>query len=217
MIMQAEDDKTIIVINLKQIKGKDAIDLIEKLNNTDEDITNKYKIILAVQTLDIVKLSKLCKFKIYIQDTFSETEHSFLQYQLDFCKNVEGVILNHPEKKLNQIELEKSLKKAEQFNLETIVCVTSIKEAIQISQYNPMYIGIEQESLIGKDNSFTIGCLETLKQAKTQINSKILIGAGIKTSLDLKYVLQSGGSGVLISSLILKSADPLYTLSTFLN
>jgi triosephosphate isomerase len=217
MSMQMKDDKTTIIINLKKLNGSDAIDLIEKLNKTDNKITNKYNIILAVQTLDVPELSKFCKFKIYVQDIFSETKNSFLQCQLDFCENVKGVILNHPEKKLTVIELEKSLKKAKQFDLETIICATSIEEAIQISTYSPMYIGFEHETLIGKDISFTTHCPEILKQVKSQIDSKILIGAGIKTNLDLKYVLQSGGSGVLISSLILKSTDPLYTLSTFLN
>lgn len=197
------------------------MDLAEKLNGFSDSLLEKYEIILAVQAPDAGILSRSTKFKIFVQDTFSEAEDCFLAFFNDpdpaGNHSVKGVILNHPERKLTTDELTASIKRARELNIETLICATTIGEAVELNKYEPHYIGIESEQLIGKDDSFRNHCPGIVQEAKQLIDAEILIGAGIKTSNDLKHVLNSGGSGVLISSLILKAPDPSHTLNDFLN
>ncbi|HMI64156.1 MAG TPA: hypothetical protein VK518_24735, partial [Puia sp.] len=79
------------------------------------------------------------------------------------------------------------------------------------------FIGLEKQELIGKDASFVNHCPEIVRQAKSHVGAEILIGAGIKSANDLRHVIDTGGSGVLVSSLILKSNNPSLTLTEFLN
>jgi triosephosphate isomerase (TIM) len=219
--MKSKKSKVPIIINFKKLSGKDAIDLVNKLNRFSDDLLEKYEIILAVQAPDADLLSQYTKFKIFVQDTFSEKKNRFLTFFDDHdgsCHhNVKGVILNHPERKLTDDALKASIQKAKQLNIETLICATTVGEAVEVNKYEPRYIGIESEDLIGKDDSFMNHCPGIVQQAKRLINTDILIGAGIKTSKDLQHVLNTGGSGVLISSLILKSTDPSHTLNDFLN
>jgi triosephosphate isomerase len=213
--------KSTIVVNFKKLTGKEALDLAERLNKFDGILRNKYDIILAVQAPDVNIISQYCKFEIFVQDTFSEEKNCFLTFftNNDYKKdhNIAGVILNHPEKKLSTDLLRSSIKKAKELNIKILICATTIEEAVELNKYDPHYIGIESEALIGKNESFLNHCPEIVQQAKLKINTNILIGAGIKTSQDFKHVINAGGSGVLVSSLILKSNDPLHTLNEFLN
>ncbi len=217
--MLTNGKKAAIVINFKKLNGKEASELMTKLNAITEE-SQKYNIILAMQARDAVEVPPHCKFRIFIQDIFSARDDCFLHFFQDrsqLCPNISGVILNHPEKKLTCPVLDRSIEKARELGLSTLLCATTIEEAVGLKGYSPRYIGIEDESLIGKDVSFTDHNPEIVKMARSRIEQDILIGAGVRTTRDLKQVIDTGGSGVLISSLILKSQDPLKSLLNFLN
>jgi triosephosphate isomerase len=219
--MDINTPKKTVIVNFKKLAGNDAVDLAIKLNEADDALLDTYDIVLAVQAPDIVKVSQCCKFSIFVQDIFSDEKNSFLQYfekiRFSGCYNVTGVILNHPEKKLSPDVLEASIRKAMEMELKLLICATSIREAVRLDKYAPSFIGIENEDLIGKEDSFVNHCPQIVREAKSHIGADILIGAGVKTSHDLNHVIETGGSGVLISSLILKSTDPSSTLNDFLN
>lgn len=218
--MKERQRKKTIIINCKRWEGKEVNNLVERLNNVDEDLLLSYDIILAVQVPDAIKISRTSRFRIFIQDIFSVQQYCFLEYFKYHRKledNIAGVILNHPEKKLNESVLKASIAKANELELETIICATSIDEAIAVNKYAPNYIGIENETLIGKDVSFTDHCPEIVQQAKLKLNNNVLIGAGIRNAFDFRHVINSGGAGVLVSSLILKSPDPGDALMKILN
>lgn len=219
--MEMKKNKSTIIVNFKKLVGAAALELVEELNKSDDILFDRYDIILALQAPDAVNVPPACKFRIFIQDTFSDDKDRFLAFFQDHStshpSSVSGVILNHPEKKLSDGELDACVEKARALNIDTLICATTIDEAIELNRYAPRYIGIESEALIGKDDSFINHCPGIVAEARQHIQTDILIGAGIKTPEDLLHVLNTGGAGVLVSSLILKSKQPLNTLIDFLN
>jgi triosephosphate isomerase len=218
IIKTAVSERITIVINFKKLTGKQAHDLMVELNEYRND--DRYEIILALQANDAVIASSVSKFKIFIQDIFSSEEECFTRYFRERSRariKVAGVLLNHPEKKLASPALEESVETANKLNLSTLICATTIDEAIALRQYSPKYIGIEDARLIGRDISFRDCNPEIVTMAKSKIETDILIGAGIRTEKDLQHVITTGGSGILVSSLILRSENPLQALVKLLN
>jgi len=109
-----------------------------------------------------------------------------------------------------------SIRRAEDLDIQKVICATSVEEASKMDKLAPHYIGLENEDLIGKDISFTDHCPRMLEMVRARVNNRILVGAGIKNVRDVKHVINSGGAGVLISSLIVKSPDPAKTLNNLL-
>lgn len=218
--MEKQKPKSTIVVNFKKLNGKEALELAKKLGKADNDLMNEHEIILAVQADDALEISRFCRVKVFIQDIYSEEENCFLKYfqpNFNVHRNVKGVILNHPEKKLSGHVLETSVNRAKELGMQTLICATSVEEVVEIDKYSPGYICIENEALIGRDISFIEECPEIVQLAKMRTKNKILIGAGIRTSRDLDHVMTTGGAGVIVSSLILKSADPLNALFSLLH
>jgi len=208
-----------IIINFKKLLGRAAIELAQKLNEVEERLLDRYDIILAVQAPDILEVCRCCKFKVFVQDTFSHPDHLFLNYLKGRGRihpRLAGIILNHPEIKLPNYLLLENIKRAEELDIQQVICATTIEEALEMDKLSPHYIGLENEDLIGKDISFTDYCPEVLQIAKERVSSLILIGAGIKSVRDVRGVIDSGGAGVLISSLIIRSADPVNALNNLL-
>lgn len=110
---------------------------------------------------------------------------------------VQAVVLNHAENQLTLNVLAKTLKRAKEVGLYTIVCGDSIEECRAIAQLNPNMMICEPTSLIGtnktSDDQYII---ETIKAVKG-INSNILIleAAGVSTCDDVKKVLRLGADG----------------------
>jgi triosephosphate isomerase len=213
-------DKPIILINLKRLTGITAFNLVSKLELISEDTFSNYDILLGVQPIDIEALSTFERFKLVVQDTFSDEMNNldcyFSSNKIN-CSKVFGILLNHPEKKTELDIIINNINKSRALGLKVLLCTTNLEEAVLLNQYMPEFIGIENQSLIGKPISILNHCPEIVREAKHKVKNRILFGAGIKSKMDLDHVLKEGGSGVLISSIILNSNDPKTALETFLN
>lgn len=110
---------------------------------------------------------------------------------------IQAVVLNHAEKQLTLNVLARTIKRAKEVGLYTIVCGDSIEECRAIAQLNPNMMICEPTSLIGtnktSDDQYII---ETVKAVK-DINPNILIleAAGVSTGDDVKKVLKLGADG----------------------
>lgn len=214
------EEKKMILLNFKKVSGDDALILTRKLEKIDSDIKEKFDIVLAVQPQDSQSISRETSIPIFIQDISTHSVY-LSSHGLDTgpkkSRNIRGVILNHPEKKLPYHVLEEKMATARVLGLEIMLCSNNLEEGIFLSdKYQPHYIVIENEALIGKNIPFSQYCPELVKEAVARINNKIMFGGGIKGPEDIICVITQGGSGVLISSLIVKASDPLEALRNLL-
>lgn len=121
-----------------------------------------------------------------------------------------ATFLNHAEHSLTTSELVKSIEKANELNILTIVCADSIAEAKALSMLNPDIILCEPTELIGtgktSDESYIIKTNEAIKS----INPDILVmqAAGISTADDVYKTISLGADGTGCTSGIVCADDP---------
>lgn len=121
-----------------------------------------------------------------------------------------GVMLNHAEKKLTIEEIEKTIKRADEVGLATIVCANTVEEIKEIAKLSPNILVAEPTELIGtgktSDVSYVLATIEAVKK----INPDILVlqAAGISDGADVYNTIKLGAEGTGSTSGIIKAADP---------
>ena len=121
-----------------------------------------------------------------------------------------GVMLNHAEKPLDMETLEKTIRRADEVGLATIVCADTIEDVKKIAHMSPNLIVAEPTELIGtgttSDSNYV---LETIK-AVQEINPDIMVlqGAGISNGQDVYNTIKLGAQATGSTSGILKATDP---------
>ncbi len=121
-----------------------------------------------------------------------------------------GVMLNHAEKKLTLPEIEKTIARADEVGLATIVCADTVEELKTIAKMGPNLLVAEPTELIGtgvtSDENYVRDTIETVRA----INPKIMVlqGAGISNGQDVYNTIKLGAQATGSTSGILKAADP---------
>ncbi len=121
-----------------------------------------------------------------------------------------GVILNHAEKRINLAELNKTIKRADEVGLATIVCADTIEEAAAIAHLTPNIIVAEEPELIGTGKTSDADYVKKTIEVVNSINPDIYVlqGAGISSGKDVYKVIKAGAVATGSSSGIFKAVDP---------
>ncbi len=215
------NERQIILVNFKRVGNAVAEGLVKEFDKLDDNTRKRFEVVLALQTQDALALANEISLTVFLQDIYCQTGFQFLSMtdgEVLRRSRLGGVVLNHPEKKLKEALLDKHIAKARAFGLPVMLCATNSEEGCRLNRkYKPEYMAIENEKLIGKDISFSRFCPEAVGEAVGKIKARVLFGGGIKTGEDVRHIRDHGGCGVLISSLVLKSAQPLATLRNLLD
>ena len=121
----------------------------------------------------------------------------------------EGVMLNHVEKPLTFDVLEKTIKRANEVGLTTIVCADSMADATKIAGLHPDIIVAEPSELIGTGVSvgpeYVAAATDCVK--KVDENILVLTAAGIANGEDVYNTIIAGADATGSSSGVAKAAD----------
>ncbi|MCK5234533.1 MAG: triose-phosphate isomerase [Candidatus Aenigmarchaeota archaeon] len=218
--------KPLIVVNLKTYEtgtGKKALKLAKLAEEVS--ISTGSKFIFCVQPADISMISSQIRIPIYAQHIDPVTYGSNTGYILpESVKSAgaKGTLLNHAERKIDHRILKNSISFAKEKGLAVIACADSVKEAREIAHFNPDYIAVEPPELIGGDISVSTSKPEIITSAikaveKVNPKIKVLVGAGIKTGLDVKKSAELGAAGVLLASGVTKAKNPKKVLENLVS
>ena len=130
-------------------------------------------------------------------------------------------MLNHAEKPLDMETLEKTIRRADEVGLATIVCADTVEDVKRIAHMAPNLIVAEPTELIGtgttSDSNYVIETIKTVEEINPDI--MVLQGAGISGPDDVANVIRAGAQATGCTSGVMKAADPeaaaeemLYTL-----
>ena len=121
----------------------------------------------------------------------------------------EGVMLNHVEKPVDFETLAKTIKRAEEVGLTTIVCADSMADAGKIATLNPDIIVAEPSELIGTGVSVGPEYVEAATKCVKDVNADILVltAAGISNGQDVYNTISAGADATGSSSGIAKAPD----------
>lgn len=127
-----------------------------------------------------------------------------------------GVLLNHVEKRLSMDELRRTMKRADEVELATMVCADNLEDAEVIARMQPNIIIVESPELIGVgkradgDQEAIVKINQTIWNINPEI--KILHGAGISCGQDVYEIISAGAQGAGSTSGIIKANDPFAML-----
>ena len=120
-----------------------------------------------------------------------------------------GVMLNHCERPLSLSVLRRTILRAQELGLMTIVCADSVEEAEAIAMLGPDIIVAEPSGLIGMGKASDMEYVRASIVAIKAINPEILVlqGAGISSGEDVRRVISAGAEATGSSSGVVKAAD----------
>ena len=123
-----------------------------------------------------------------------------------------GVLLNHAEKPLSFDIIQKTVKRADEVGLATMVCAGDLAEVGRIAELNPNIILAESPELIGvgKREESDQEAIRTINDLVRGINPDILVlhGAGISCGKDVFDIISLGAQATGSTSGIIKADDP---------
>ena len=216
----------IIIVNFKTYKestGKNAVKLAKICEKVAKE--KKVSIAIAPQCIDIYRVSEFVSIPILCQH-ISAVElgrnTGFLPPESVKKSGAIGTLLNHSEHRLKFDVLKKSVKKAKEVGLKTVVCANRPFEEKKIAKLNPDFIAVEPPELIGGKISISEAKPELITKSVKIIKSlnkkiKVLCGAGIHNKEDVKKAVELGADGILVSSGIVKARNQEAALKDLVN
>jgi len=211
----------VIVINLKtyeQAFGAKAVRIAEACAK----ISKKYGLKIAVcpQAADIRMVREKTDAVIFAQhvDAYPFGKYTgWINIETMMDAGITGSLINHSEHKLGLEAIKQRIERCKQLGLVTVVCTADIEEAQQILNFQPDFIAIEPPELIGGNVSVSSARPELIANAaKLQTETtRLLVGAGVRTAVDVETALRLGAVGILSASEVAKSANPEEILERF--
>lgn len=121
-----------------------------------------------------------------------------------------GVMLNHAEKPVSMETLKKTIERADEVGLATIVCASTVEEVAEVAKMGPNLIVAEPTELIGTGTTSDMGYVRDTIEAVRKINPEIMVlqGAGISNGKDVYDVIKAGAFATGSTSGIIKAPDP---------
>ena len=127
-----------------------------------------------------------------------------------------GVLLNHVERRLSMDELRRTMQRADDVGLATMVCADNLEDAVSIARLEPNIIIAESPELIGvgKRETDDQAAISEINGAVWGVNSEIRVlhGAGISSGRDVYEIIAAGAQGTGSTSGIIKAQDPFAML-----
>jgi len=201
--------KPIIAINFKAYEsstGDNALKLAKYADAVSKE--EKVKVIIAVQAVDIAKVSAAVGIDVYAQHAetpgFGAHTGAVLLESIK-AAGAKGTIINHSEKTLELKAIEKTVHRAKELGLKTIVCAGTADQAKAVACFAPDYVAFEPPELIGGEVSVSSAQPGVIKDAVRNVKSasattEVLVGAGIKSKDDVDKSIYLGACGVLLAS-----------------
>ena len=192
-------------------------DEVLNLARAADEISAKYNIpiIFDPQYTDIPIIAKATKnLKVFAQHMDSipigRGYGSVLPEAIKAAGAV-GVILNHTEKPISLAEINKTIKRADEVGLATMVCADTIEEAAAIAHLAPNIIAAEEPELIGTGEISNLENIKKVIKIVHNINPDIFVleGAGVSSGGDVYNIIKAGFVATGSSSGICKAADPI--------
>ena len=202
-----------IIVNFKNYEsstGQQAL-LLAKIHEKVAKEEN-VSIAIAVNAIDLAEICKSVDIPVFAQHMDAVSYGGCTGKILpELVKEVGayGTLLNHAECPIEDVAIEKSIARARELGLFTVVCANDVARAESIMKFNPDLVAIEPPELIGGDVSVSTANPSIIENSAKRLGeNRVLVGAGIKNFEDVKIALSLGACGVLLASGITKAKDP---------
>lgn len=207
--------KPFFIFNPKSyLYGKELYELVEVAEDLAGKYENRISILVTGPFADLSNMVGLTdKAKISAQHMDGiELGRGMGYITAESLANigVKATFLNHAEHQQSLSDLTKSIRRAKENNISTIVCADSLEEARSIAKLSPDVILCEPTELIGTGKVSDESYIEETNKAIREVNDKILVmqAAGISKADDVYRTISLGADGTGCTSGIVKAENP---------
>ncbi|MDN5358647.1 MAG: triosephosphate isomerase [Candidatus Diapherotrites archaeon] len=205
-------DLPAVVINFKayaQAMGQRAVVIARAAERVHKE--TGVSVIVAPNAVDLVKVREAVDIPVFAQhvDAYQPGAHTgsvLLEMLAEW--GIDGTIINHSERQVNFSWAEYVVHRARDLGLETIACAADEIIARAVSDLQPNAVAVEPPELIGTDISVSKARPEVITKSVEMVHAPVLVGAGVKTTEDVKRAVELGAQGVLVASGVTKAKDP---------
>lgn len=191
-----------------------------------DEVSRKYRvdIIFTPQHVDLYRVAKATtSLKVFAQHIDSlpigRGIGSVLPEAVKDAGAV-GALLNHAEKPLSIDEIKRTIARADQVGLATLVCAGTMDEVRAVANLAPNIILAEAPELIGtgQRHPSDLAVIQTINRMVWQINPQILVlhSAGIHDEKDVYQIIEHGAQATGSTSGIIKASDPFTMLEAMI-
>jgi triosephosphate isomerase len=132
-----------------------------------------------------------------------------------------GVLLNHAEKPISLEEIGRTIRRADEVGLASMVCAGTLDNVSAVARLEPNIVLAETPELIGvgKRGAADLQIVPKINQIVWDINPQIRVlhGAGISTGRDVYEIISLGAQAAGSTSGIIKAPDPFLMLEEMIS
>ncbi|HIP74429.1 MAG TPA: triose-phosphate isomerase [Euryarchaeota archaeon] len=202
----------VLVVNFKaypQSMGKKAVELALEAEKVRDE--TGASVIVAPNAVDIVKVREAVDIPVYAQhvDAYRPGAHTgsvLLEMLAEW--GVDGTLINHSERQVNFSWVEYVIQRSRELGMEVIACAPDEPVARAVSELQPNAVAVEPPELIGTNVSVSRAKPDVIRKSVEAVSVPVLVGAGVKTSEDVRRAVELGAQGVLVASGVVKAKDP---------
>lgn len=206
----------VLMINFKAYResiGRKGLELAK----IAEKVSKEYNVCIVVipQHLDLRLISENVEIPVFAQsvdpvEPGAYTGHITLEALKD-C-GIDGVLVNHSEKRLKFDEISWIIKEARKLNLQVIACAPDAETSTGIAILKPDAVAVEPPELIGTGRAVSREkpeeLIKTVQLVKKHVpDVHVICGAGIESKEDVIKAIELGTEGVLVASAIVKAKN----------
>ncbi len=206
-----------IFVNFKtyeQGSGHKALKLIKIIEELA--LSSPVQIVPVVQVIDAEMITMSTRLDVWMQhiDPVSYGSHTGWTLPEEAVRvGIKGVFLNHSEHKFENFdELTKAVARCKEVDLKTLIFAGDMEELEKVVALKPNFVSYEPPELVGSvDTSVAESEPEVIAKASLIAKSAVIpliVGAGIKSAMDVKVSLDNGADGIAVASDIVKAEDP---------
>jgi triosephosphate isomerase len=206
-----------IFVNFKTYQegtGASALALISVLEKVAKE--SGIKIIPVVQAADVKEAVSASKLEIWVQKIDPAEFGAHTGATLAEAVKEDGALgtfLNHSENKFQKFEdLKEANSRALAVGLKTLIFAGDMQELSRVLTLKSTLVAYEPPELVGsKTTSVTQAQPQIISQAADLAKAAgipLVVGAGIKSSLDVKKSLELGAVGVAVASDVVTAENP---------
>lgn len=203
-------------INFKAYRESTGSNAVSLIRGIEREFGNNLSIVLVLNPLDSMIDTPLTKFAQTAEPLAPGPYTGHIPLTLLKNYGYSGVMLNHSEFRLEQDSIVTSIKIARESGLKSLVCAANIKVLTEISRLKPDFLAYEPPELIGGNVSVSSAKPEIIERAAEILKNskvKLVVGAGIKNANDIRISRELGASGILVSSGVVKSKEPIRVIN----
>ena len=171
----------------KQTTGDEVIKILSPVKKVQEE--TGVSIIACAQATDVYRIKKELDIEVWAQhiDPIDPGKNTgwISPYSIRQA-GATGVLINHSEHKIPEEAIIKTVEKAKQYGLKTMLIGHTVEMVEKFNSFDINFISYEKEDLIASTTSMIDQQEEAIKELIKKLKHPLIIGAGINDGEDVK-------------------------------